>query len=748
MNKAAVAHSFLGTFEIREILVHGCQAFVVFALLISHWTAFAQNTASGKNVLILDSFSNHMVNTPDSVEAELRMRVPWAVNFEVEYLETRRFDNNEDIERSVVETLKRTYDKQHLDLVIVRYYPALLFALKYRSELFPGVPIEFWSVDVSRWKFDRKMWSGITGVKADGSPGPTIDLAMRLHPDASTVAIITGSSEFEKFWLNAVQAELLRRPKKMTEVDLVGLSADQLMERVAILPPETIVLFQEGPQDSVHPAVTTFERLAWIGQRFPTYCIWPQACLDHGGIGGASYYDLGRQASLTAELAARILSGESPDSIPEVDDTILTVRVDWRQLRRWNIKESALPAGSVVLYREPTLWERGRKYFLAGIAVIALQALLIFGLFWQRARKRRVEASLRESEKRFRLLANTAPVLIWMSGTDKLCTYFNNSWLEFTGRSFEAEYGNGWAEGVYPDDLQKCLETYTQNFDQRSPFRMEYRLRRSDGVYRWIMDLGVPRFNTDGSFVGYIGSAIDVTDQKLAHEALQRVSGQLIEAQEKERRRIARDLHDDICQKLALLSVELQQARGGLNGSSAETKEQLEEMHKRCSGIALDVQNLSHQLHSSKLDYLGVTAAVRGFCQELAKKHKLNIDFKNKDVPSHLPTDTSLCLFRVAQEALHNAVKYSGTKQFEVKLYGTAEGVQLVVADAGAGFDVEEAKKGHGLGLVSMQERLNLVQGRFHIESKPREGTIVVASVPLITEDAKSASAASFQGVA
>ena len=373
---------------------------------------------------------------------------------------------------------------------------------------------------------------------------------------------------------------------------------------------------------------------------------------------------------------------------------------------------------------------------------------MIFGLFWQRARKRRVEASLRESEKRFRLVANTAPVLIWMSGTDKLCTYFNKPWLEFTGRSFEEECGNGWVEGVHPDDLQKCMETYARSFDQKCPFRMEYRLRRHDGVFRWIVDLGVARFNADGSFAGYIGSAIDVTDQKLAQQAVQRVSGQLIEAQEKERRRISRELHDDICQKLALLSVELQQTRVGLNGSSAETKEQLEEMHKRCSGIALDVQSLSHQLHSSKLDYLGLTAAVRGFCRDLAKKHKFNIDFKDNNVPSHLPADTSLCLFRVAQEALHNAVKYSGTKQFEVKLNGTGDQVQLVVSDAGAGFDVEMSKKDPGLGLVSMEERVSLVHGRFHIESKIGEGTIIVASVPLIAEDARPASGASLEDAA
>ena len=250
-----------------------------------------------------------------------------------------------------------------------------------------------------------------------------------------------------------------------------------------------------------------------------------------------------------------------------------------------------------------------------------------------------------------------------------------------------------------------------------------------------MFDVASPRVNGDGSFRGFIGSAIDTTDQKLAQQALENVSGQLIEAQEKERSRIARDLHDDICQRLALLSMELGQVNRSSNGSPEAMKKRLEDIRIHCSEIAGDVQSLSHQLHSSKLEYLGIVAAIRGFCTELSKQHELNIEFSERNVPTHLPKDVSLCLFRIAQEALHNAVKYSGVSQFIVELSGVEGAVELVVSDAGAGFDVEEAKKNRGLGLLSMQERIHLVHGTFSVESRPGYGTRIIAAVPLIAEN-------------
>jgi PAS domain S-box-containing protein len=345
--------------------------------------------------------------------------------------------------------------------------------------------------------------------------------------------------------------------------------------------------------------------------------------------------------------------------------------------------------------------------------------------------RRRAEDAVRESEQRFRLVANTAPVLIWMSGCDKLCNYFNQSWLDFTGRPLEVELGNGWAEGVHPEDFKGCLDTYSHAFDRRGSFQMQYRLRRHDGEYRWVSDIGVPRFNPDGSFAGYIGSCVDITDQKRTEEALADMGRRLIEAHEEERTWIARELHDDVNQRIALLAIELGKWDQNLPESVVEVHDHIRQVSQRLSEIGKDIQALSHRLHSSKLEYLGIAVAASSFCKELSEQQKVEIDFSHAGIPHNVPNEVSLCLFRVLQEALQNAVKHSDVRLFSVELRGNAEEIQLTVSDLGIGFDQQDVMKRHGLGVISMRERLKLVNGEFSIKSEPGGGTTVNARVPL-----------------
>ena len=362
----------------------------------------------------------------------------------------------------------------------------------------------------------------------------------------------------------------------------------------------------------------------------------------------------------------------------------------------------------------------------------AIPFMILAALSEERERAAQV---VRESEERFRLVANTAPVMIWMTGTDRLCTYVNQPWLEFTGRPLHAELGNGWTEGIHKEDVKRCLETYWQAFGRRQSFAIEFRARRRDGEYRWILDTGVPRFNPDGSFAGYIGSCLDITDRKLAEEALATVGRRLIEAHEEERTWIARELHDDIVQRVALLAVELERSQQQVADATTGVHDDIRQAIHRLSDLGKDVQALSHRLHSSKLEYLGLVSAAQSFCRELSEQRNVRIVFKHADIPAAVPKEISLCLFRVLQEALQNAVKHSGAQDFTVEVLGTNEGISLTVSDSGIGFDFGYAVNRRGVGLVSMRERLRLVNGELSIQSVPGRGTIVLARIPLEQTD-------------
>jgi PAS domain S-box-containing protein len=342
----------------------------------------------------------------------------------------------------------------------------------------------------------------------------------------------------------------------------------------------------------------------------------------------------------------------------------------------------------------------------------------------------RAEQAIRESAELFRLVANTAPVLIWMSGPDKLCTYFNQPWLEFTGRPIEAELGNGWEEDVHPDDLSACRDTYLNAFDRHESYEMQYRLRRNDGEYRWVFELGVPRFNPDGSFAGYIGTCIDVTERKMAEEALANLSGRLIEAQEEECRRIAREIHDDYNQRLAMVANELEGLAQSIGDSVAEAGPRLHDLWNSVSELGVDLHSLSHRLHSSTLETLGLVAGVRAFCEEFEDLQEIQVEFTHENVPRAIPADVSLCLFRIAQEGLRNVKRHSGASSAKVHLDFAGGKLHLSVTDQGKGFNPARRSTREGLGIRSMEERLHFIGGQLDIQSRPMEGTRIDAWVP------------------
>jgi PAS domain S-box-containing protein len=342
---------------------------------------------------------------------------------------------------------------------------------------------------------------------------------------------------------------------------------------------------------------------------------------------------------------------------------------------------------------------------------------------------------LQESEVRFRTMANTAPVMIWMSNTDRLCTFFNKNWLDFTGRALEQELGNGWSAGIHPEDFDYCLKTYVGSFEERREFSMDYRLRRSDGEYRWIVDIGVPRFASNGTFLGYIGSAIDITERRLAEETARNLSGRLIHAQEEEQTRLARELHDDLSQSLALLSVELEMFGRSPSGERGQISTRMEEFSAQVKRLSSEVHRLSYKLHPAKLEQLGLVAAMRGFCKEFAAAHEIAVEFADGFVPRAVPADTALCLYRIAQEALHNVVKHSGGTTARVELAMENRELRLAVTDDGIGFEPETKRANGSLGLVSMAERTRFAHGRFSIESHAGKGTRIDVRVPIVATD-------------
>jgi PAS domain S-box-containing protein len=339
-------------------------------------------------------------------------------------------------------------------------------------------------------------------------------------------------------------------------------------------------------------------------------------------------------------------------------------------------------------------------------------------------------ALLQSREELLRTFVKNAPVGVAMFDRDMRYLQVSDRWCEDNSLDSSQIVGRSHYE-IVPDLPDRWKEIHRRGLEGETLRADEDRWDR-DGHTRWIRWEIRPWWNLETMPGGILLLAEDITHRKQMEEALSDMTRKLVQAQEQERTRIARELHDDINQRLAMLVIGL----GQLQGNPSEIRSRVQELRKQTTDISNDVQALSHDLHHSKLEYLGVILGMKSWCHEFGERQGLQIEFKCPESQMSLPPEVGLCLFRVLQEALHNAARHSGVKRFDVQLREDSGEIHLLVSDLGRGFDLETAVQGRGLGLTSMQERIRLVNGMIEIQSKPMVGTTVHVSVPLGSENA------------
>jgi len=612
--------------------------------------------------------------------------------------------------------------------VIIAAGPESLKFIAKLYDKFQGTPIVFCAI-----------WSGIpgqlrrdmpfTGVLAQLRPEGTLNVALHLLPNTKHVVVVGGVGKFDEGWEVIAKQSFHNYESKLEFTYLFDLTMPALLERLKHLPNDTIVYHTSISQD---PAGDRFIDSAQSIPMVASAANAPVFVMDdvdlRAGTVGGDLVNWADDARIAAEIAVRVLNGEKPQDIPVVTNNHAYM-FDWRALKRWGMNEKNLPPGSIVLHREWSFWELYKQYVVAAIFLILVQSAAILGLLWQRARRRKAEAELIRSEEKFSKSFRQSPLAVSITSTkDGRYIDVNETFEQQTGWCRDEVIGRSPSDiNLWVDPHQRSL-FIKQLLAEGNVRDLEVRIRRKDNQIRTT--LGSAELIEVNGKPCALSVIADITERKLAEAALANVSRKLIEAHEQERTRIGRDLHDDVVQRLALLAIELEGVQQDVPDAAPELRTRIGGLRDQTTQMTNDVQLLSHELHSSKLDYLGIVGAAKNFCKEFSDRQKVEIDFQSHDLPAALPTELSLSLFRVLQEALRNATKYSGVKRFEVRLWGSTGEIHLTVSDFGAGFDTETALKSTGLGLTSMQERLRLVGGELSINSQPKGGTTIHARVP------------------
>ena len=591
--------------------IGACIAFA-FAALCAPTVAAAQ-VARHPTVLVIHSGAETFPANPildAGIREVLASRPDLSINYFAEYLETDYFPGEEELQ-AFSEYIRRKYEGYKIDVVIAITDTALQFALARRDTLFPDAPVVFSAlagVDEPR----RLIGAGVTGLKVGVAYGETLKLALELQPSIERVFVVASGRNAGV--LEPVRTELRQFSTRVSVSYLSEDTVPRLLDAVRAVPPRSAILYiwhqLRDPANVVYPD----EVARLVAEAAPVPVYGTSDFYVGSGVVGGVVRGTRQTGTRLGEMAVQILGGTRAQDIP-IEAPRLEPYLDWRQLRRWGISEARIPSGTVVRFREVSIWDRYKFHILGTATILLAQSILIGALLVQSRRRRQAEEHVRGSEAKLR------------------------------------------------------------------------------SSYDRIRDLGA----------------------------------RLLNAQDTERSRVARELHDDISQQVALLCIDIEL----LNDVVQDGSERLvHDATDRAAALAKSIHSLSHQLHPQGLRLIGLVPALETLQRELSRPETA-IVFTHDIVPPSVPIEVTLCLFRVVQEALQNALKYSKAKQVSVQLQGNSHSLALSVVDDGIGFDVERAW-GEGLGLISMRERVESVRGTLEIHSRPGNGTRLEIHVPFV----------------
>lgn len=674
----------------------------------------------------------------------LRTGLGGHLDYYSEFLDVARFPDP--VHQAALRDFLRTkYRRLPLDLIITTSDVTLEFVAKYSSELFPDVPVVFLGSGASR------PHPNSTGLSPGLDLRSTIDIALKLQPGTKHVFVVAGTSEYDRFYETLARQQLRPLEKQVAFTYPTGQSLEEVQRILSNLPADSLVYYLSFVEDGTgrrFQPVDSLDRITATANA-PVYC-WHEVSMEHGVVGG-SLQSAEIVAQRLGELALRVLRGEQAARIPVVEIDANVNAFDWRQLRRWRINEDRLPPNSVVRFRQPSFWEAYKLYVVVTIVVLFLQTALIAGLLVNRVKLRRAEAALRESENRYGLATAASGVGVWDWNIQTGDFYMDPELKMLLGYE-DAEMRNlfdDWERSVHPDDRSAVVARARECVAGRAAlYEIEHRMLHKDGSSRWFHARGSVVRLADGRVSQLVGTLTDITMRKQADQALreseaalrasyaqvQDLAGRLIVAQEAERTRIARDLHDDISQQLAGLSIALSGLNARLRVTSADQDLQrlLASAQQRATGLADEIRHLSHELHPGVLQHAGLVAALRAQCGEFQEQHAVTVTFDAPDDIGAIDPEVAICVYRIAQETLRNISKHAQARHAHVALAQPGGRVVLTITDDGRGFDLAQARAaGAGLGLRSIDERVRLARGTVTIDTQPQHGTRVQVNVPL-----------------